>query len=157
MKKHNPIDIRVIAEQDNSLEHVIICDLDGTIALNYQNRSYYGDKCAEGIKYDTPFSPVISLLKNSGLPIIFVTGRHGNIDVVNETIEWIKSQGLKIYKIYFRKEKDNRNDAIVKKEIYERNIKNKYFVEFVLDDRNSVVKMWRSLGLLCLQVWDGDF
>ena len=79
------------------------------------------------------------------------------LDVVNETIEWIKSQGLKIYKIYFRKEKDNRNDAILKKEIYERNIKDKYFVEFVLDDRNSVVKMWRSLGLLCLQVWDGDF
>lgn len=102
-------------------------------------------------------SPVISLLKNSGLPVIFVTGRHGNIDIINETIEWIKSQGLKIYKIYFRKEKDNRNDAIVKKEIYERNIKDKYFVEFVLDDRNSVVKMWRSLGLLCLQVWDGDF
>ena len=106
MKKHNPIDIRPIAEQDNSLEHVIICDLDGTIALNYQNRSYYGDKCAEGIKYDTPFSPVISLLKNSGLPIIFVTGRHGSIDVINETFEWIKSQGLKIYKIYFRKVKE---------------------------------------------------
>ncbi len=27
---------------------------------------------------------------------------------------------------------------LLKKEIYERNIKNKYFVEFVLDDRNSV-------------------
>ena len=30
-------------------------------------------------------------------------------------------------------------------------------VRFVLDDRNSVVAMWRSLGLTCLQVAEGDF
>ena len=32
-----------------------------------------------------------------------------------------------------------------------------YNVKFVLDDRNRVVEMWRSLGLTCLQVADGDF
>jgi hypothetical protein len=30
-------------------------------------------------------------------------------------------------------------------------------VRLVLDDRNSVVKMWRSLGLECWQVAEGDF
>ena len=28
---------------------------------------------------------------------------------------------------------------------------------FVLDDRSQVVKMWRELGLTCLQVADGNF
>ena len=36
-------------------------------------------------------------------------------------------------------------------------IKDKYQVDYVLDDRNQVVEMWRSLGLTCLQVADGDF
>lgn len=30
-------------------------------------------------------------------------------------------------------------------------------VEIVFDDRNSVVKMWRLLGLTCFQVAEGDF
>jgi hypothetical protein len=56
-----------------------------------------------------------------------------------------------------RKEGDVRKDAIVKGEIYEKNINGKYNVLFVLDDRNQMVEMWRGLGLTCLQVADGDF
>ncbi len=37
-------------------------------------------------------------------------------------------------------------------------IKGKYFVRFVLDDRNQVVDMWRNeIGYACLQVYYGDF
>jgi len=43
------------------------------------------------------------------------------------------------------------------KEIYEENIKGRYEVLFVLDDRNRVVDFWRSIGLICLQVAPGDF
>ena len=32
-----------------------------------------------------------------------------------------------------------------------------YDVEFVLDDRDRVVKMWRDRGLKVLQVAEGDF
>jgi len=52
---------------------------------------------------------------------------------------------------------DNRKDSIVKKEIYEGIIKPVFDVKFVLDDRNQVVEMWRSLGLTVLQVADGNF
>ena len=56
---------------------------------------------------------------------------------------------------------DGRNDTIVKKELYEENIKGNYEILFVLDDRNSekypVVGMWRELGLTCFQVADGNF
>ena len=52
---------------------------------------------------------------------------------------------------------DNRDDRIVKREIYEREIKGRYNVRFVLDDRNKVVALWRDLGLPCFQVADGDF
>jgi hypothetical protein len=56
-----------------------------------------------------------------------------------------------------RKTDDNRKDCIVKKEIYETFIKDKYNVLFVMDDRNQVVNMWREQGLTCFQVADGNF
>ena len=56
-----------------------------------------------------------------------------------------------------RKEGDFRRDSIVKQEIYEQHIKDKYVVEFVLDDRDLVVSKWRELGLKCLQVQPGAF
>ena len=46
----------------------------------------------------------------------------------------------------------------IKKEIVDEHIKGKYFVKFVLDDRDQVVDMWRKeMGYACLQVNYGDF
>ena len=56
-----------------------------------------------------------------------------------------------------RRNGDSIPDAIIKMALFESYIRSKYDVEFVLDDRNQVVKMWRSLGLKCLQVQEGDF
>ena len=57
-----------------------------------------------------------------------------------------------------RREKDGRQDAIVKRELFDTHILGKYYVEFVLDDRNQVVDLWRNdLGLTCFQVNYGDF
>ena len=42
--------------------------------------------------------------------------------------------------------------------MFDQNIAGKFNVDFVLDDRNQVVDMWRlDLGLACLQVYYGDF
>ena len=56
-----------------------------------------------------------------------------------------------------RKTGDNRKDSIIKEEIYRNLIEPNYNIEFVLDDRNQVVDMWRRIGLTCLQVADGNF
>ena len=53
---------------------------------------------------------------------------------------------------------DVRKDWIVKKELYKAHVKGQYFINFILDDRNQVVDLWRlDLGLPCLQVNYGDF
>jgi hypothetical protein len=52
---------------------------------------------------------------------------------------------------------DKRADDIVKAEIFFRDIAPRWNVKAAIDDRNRVVAMWRSLGLLCLQVAEGDF
>ena len=56
-----------------------------------------------------------------------------------------------------READDYREDSIVKAEMYDKYVKDKYHINFVLDDRNQVVKMWREIGLFCLQVADGNF
>ncbi|MCK9369791.1 hypothetical protein M0R04_07795 [Candidatus Dojkabacteria bacterium] len=56
-----------------------------------------------------------------------------------------------------RKAGDNRDDTIVKREIFENEIKDKHYIKYVLDDRRKVVAMRRDLGLTCLQVADGNF
>jgi hypothetical protein len=48
--------------------------------------------------------------------------------------------------------------AVIKREIFDREIAGKYAVEFVLDDRNQVAEMWRKeLKLNCFQVNYGNF
>ena len=48
-------------------------------------------------------------------------------------------------------------DEIIKERIFHKEIEPKYSVLAIFDDRDKVVKMWRSLGLLCNQVYWGDF
>jgi len=48
--------------------------------------------------------------------------------------------------------------GLLKKELYDAHVKDKYDVLFVLDDRDQVVNMWRNeLGLACFQVANGNF
>ena len=55
-----------------------------------------------------------------------------------------------------RVKNDTRPDEIIKKEfIFELSILENIFLIF--DDRKKVVKMWRSLGLPCFQVNEGNF
>ena len=53
---------------------------------------------------------------------------------------------------------DYRKDDEVKFELYKENVDDKYFIHYVLDDRNQVVDMWRDkCNLTCFQVAPGDF
>ena len=57
-----------------------------------------------------------------------------------------------------RAEGDFRPDEQVKRELYETRVLPAFgHATYVLDDRDKVVRMWRSLGLTVLQVADGNF
>lgn len=136
---------------DSNLPNCIICDLDGTLAL-FGDANPYDRDFSKDIINDT-----IALIveKWDDVDIFIVSGRKDTFR--DQTLAWLKKADIPFDMLKMRKADDNRKDAIVKREIYEENIKNEYNVLFVLDDRNQVVEMWRSLGLTCLQVADGDF
>lgn len=151
-------DSRKILLQDKELPKAIICDLDGTIAL-MNGRTPYDDSKIETDVVNYQVKQILDNYIKLGIKVIYVTGRAGSPECKQNTINWLTKNNL-LYensKLLFRQDKDYRPDSIVKKEIYENHIKDIYFVEFVLDDRDSVVAMWRDLGLLCLQVYYGNF
>ncbi len=142
-------------EHDPSLPDCVICDIDGTLALFGKENPYHRD-----FTKDLVNTPVADLLMNymeqSEAKVIFVSGRQE--ESRGSTEEWC-AETLEIspYKLFLRPTGDTRKDAIVKQEIYEREIKGRYNVLFVLDDRDQVVQMWRDQGLTCLQVAEGNF
>ena len=61
------------------------------------------------------------------------------------------------FELHMRNADDYRPDDEIKEEFYHNIIDGRFIVDFVLDDRNQVVRKWRELGLTCLQVADGNF
>ena len=155
--------IQKVLEQDDNLLKAIIVDIDGTVALNTGGRSPFdGTRVDE----DEPNKNVVELVKNyltnPNYHVIFLSGREGNAVCRKLTKEWLDKVFKECdtyygFKLYMRNEGDTRKDSIIKKELFEANIKDKFYVSFVVDDRNQVIKMWRDLGLTCLQVAYGDF
>ena len=66
---------------------------------------------------------------------------------------WFKNS----FYLLMRKDVDFRHDTIVKPELLEKEGIKLEDIAFVLEDRNSMVVKWREMGLICLQVAEGDF
>lgn len=133
----------------------IMVDIDGTVAL-LNGRSPY-----DPTKYhtDSPYEATVTLvqqLHKAGDKIVFCSGRDSIYR--DETVAWIdKNIGIDDYELFMRPYPDKRKDWIVKQELFDANIRDRYNVRFVLDDRNQVVDMWRRIGLPCFQVNPGNF
>lgn len=148
-------DKRYILEQNKSLPKCIVCDLDGTLCL-HQGRSPYD---LSKVSKDKPNDPLVDLLRvlSGSVDIIFFSGREGTKQCQEDTAKWINDNVNIPYQLYMRKEKDYRPDEVIKEELYNEIIKDNYYCIAIFDDRQKVVDKWRSLGLLCCQVYEGDF
>jgi len=87
--------------------------------------------------------------------VLIVSGREDNCKDI--TVEWLQSNNILFDEIFMRKTGDSRKDSIIKEEIFWEHIEPNYNVMCVFDDRNSVVKMWRNLGIKTLQCEYGNF
>lgn len=145
---------------DLSLPPAIIVDIDGTVAIHGDERGHYEyDK----ISTDTPNRAVIDLVcavsedLDNPTRVIFLSGREDRC--MDDTKAWLDRHVGSAYwdDLFMRKTGDHRPDYIIKQELFDAHIRSDYCVCWVLDDRDQVVKMWREMGLTCLQVAPGDF
>jgi hypothetical protein len=61
------------------------------------------------------------------------------------------------YTLLLRSNNDYRHDTVIKPELLKNASITLDMIAYVFEDRDSVVKMWRDLGLTVLQVANGNF
>lgn len=134
---------------------VVMVDIDGTVAL-HGTRSPFDET---HVHEDRPNLPVIAVLEAlaNRYSIIYCSGRTEACRMATEN--WLVEHSTvhPWEALHMRPVGDTRKDAVVKREIFDREIRHQYDVVCVLDDRATVVAMWRELGLTVLQVAPGDF
>ncbi len=143
----------------------VIFDVDGTLAdVEHRLHHLEGEQKDWGAFFaamgdDPVIEPVARLAqilaaqRGSGLidAVLVVTARpdDGNYRRVTET--WLALNGIVYDRIYMRAGGDYRPDPVVKAELLQTILEDGFDPFLVVDDRPSVVAMWRSFGLVCLQ------
>ena len=147
---------------DNPLK-IVIFDVDGTLA-NTDHRKHFME-CKpknwvgffKGCVLDPVHEPIKHLAEDfASLEYIIVVVSGRPIDLCGkETEDWLNKHEIPYDALFMRQGGDHRPDTVVKQEILD--LLPKERIAYVVDDRDSVVKMWRSNGLTCLQVAEGAF
>jgi predicted kinase len=147
--------LALVKRQDDGLPHAIICDLDGTLALAVHRNPYDASRSDED-ELNEPVANVLKTFAEKGYQILLLSGREETFR--EPTVRFLEKFALPYHQLWMRKAKDFRKDSIIKKELFDAEFAGNYFVEFVLDDRDQVVEMWRKeLKLNCFQVNYGNF
>lgn len=120
----------------------------------YDTSRYHEDAVNE------PVALVVRAMYEAGHHVILCSGRD---DAYREETEaWLYRKilgpmSLLSEGLYMRPNGDKRRDDIVKLELFDRHIRDRYTVTCVFDDRDRVVKAWRGIGLTVFQVAEGNF
>lgn len=136
---------------------VLLVDVDGTAALrDLDGRSPYDEtRVGEDLPNEAVLRIVRALVAVTGCKVIFLSGRSEGCREATEA--WLaRHYRLRYEALLMRPAGDPRHDWQVKYELFEQ-IRYAYRVIAAFDDRNQVVRMWRAIGVLVLQVADGDF
>lgn len=135
----------------------VLVDIDGTVALHGGVRGPYD---TSRYHLDNPNAPVVDLIREEAAwrQVIFCSGRSEEFRDVTEA--WIENHVLHRetgWQLFMRPAGDSRNDAIVKLELFDQHIRDRFNVVRAYDDRDRVVSAYRSIGLTVLQVAPGNF
>lgn len=150
-------------DKDKGEEDVpwVLFDLDGTLAnINHRlaeiKAGNYHDSMMK-IPEDVLKTDIYYLWEmaiDAGYNIAMVTGREDMFQLLTE--QWLEKHGIYYDELHMRKSKDYRSDFEVKQEILDTKFGERDIL-FVVDDRQSVVDMWRRNNITCLQCQGGDY
>lgn len=133
---------------DATLDDVILCDIDGTIAEMNGRGPYDWNKVGQDIPRGIVFKTLKGLRFQTESQVMFISGRDESCRA--ETNDWLtKHEPLLAWgnPLFMRPAGDMRRDSIVKREIYENRIKGCYNVIAIFDDRPQVIReCWQALG-----------
>lgn len=131
-------------------------DIDGTVSLGGDRDPYDFARCGE----DLPNWPVIRAVNakaSAGYQPVYCSGREDSFWGI--TKDWLVRhvRGAERAPLFMRKTGDRRRDDVVKRDLFDEHIRDRWNVVGVFDDRRRVVEMWRSMGLTVFHVAPGEF
>lgn len=138
-------------------EPIAIVDLDGTLADGTHREHLVRNaddlpnfkkdwvKYYSLLRYDKPYDVVVQWVQELAKDhtICIVSGRPDTYQL--GTIWWLENYQIPFDYIFMRRGNDKREDSIVKKEILDLLPKEK--IDFAIDDRPRVIRMWRENGV----------
>lgn len=143
---------------------MVIFDLDGTLSVVGDRIKYiqqdpkdwiaFYDACDQD-EVNKPIAGIYrALLIEDYEPLKIITGRRESVR--QKTLDWLESYGLYIDSkdLHMRPDGDFRCDTLLKPELAAPFLS---CISLVFEDRSSMVKKWRELGICCCQVAKGDF
>lgn len=154
-KMHNDfIRVQEVYTPDLTLPSAIIVDIDGTLAIKGDRSPFDWDKVNE----DTPNIHIKSLVQMYNFHNIRIILMSGRDEICrSKTEKWLEDNDIRYEALFMRPQGNCEKDSIIKRRLFDEYVRNKYNVFFVVDDRQQVVDEWRRMGLMCLQVAEGDF
>lgn len=138
-------------EPDSNLPKAILIDVDGTLAHMDGKRGPFEwykvgqDRCDEVVK------TLVNGYEQDTYTVVF-SGRDSCC--YDGTFNWLVDNSIKFDALYMRSEGDMRKDSIVKRELFDKHIRDKYNVVCVIDDRPQVCREWMRMGLKVISVGD---
>jgi hypothetical protein len=145
---------------------MIVFDLDGTLALDAHRVHYlqgdvkYWDEYFNACLHDEPNRPIVQTLKlfaRAGEEVAIWTGRSAKVQDL--TLQWLDENNIRdlLTELRMRDTDDRTHDDELKRQWLYASRSLGRDVTLVFEDRQRVVDMWRSEGIVCCQVSPGNF
>ncbi|MFI0977372.1 RNA ligase [Streptomyces sp. NPDC021093] len=140
---------------DPALPSAVMCDIDGTLALTGNRGPFDFTRCGLDVLNPSVRDALLAFRQAHGDKLVLLSGR--GEEFREQTEEWLKRHDVPYDELWMRPAKDQRRDDIVKAELFDAHVRERYAVRVSLDDRDRVVELWRRMGLPTWQVNYGKF
>ncbi|GAA0286621.1 hypothetical protein GCM10010302_26120 [Streptomyces polychromogenes] len=139
---------------DPDLPAAVMCDIDGTLALTGDRGPYDFSRCEIDL-LNEPVRHALEAFRRAGDRLVLLSGR--GEEHRTQTESWLRAHEVPYDELWMRAAGDTRRDDVVKAELFDAHVRERYAVRVSLDDRDRVVAVWRRMGLPTWQVNYGDF
>ncbi|MEU8890872.1 AAA family ATPase [Streptomyces sp. NPDC048442] len=140
---------------DPALPSAVMCDIDGTLALTGDRGAYDFTRCGLDVLNPSVRDALLAFRQTHGDTLVLLSGR--GEEFREQTEEWLKRHDVPYDELWMRPVRDQRRDDIVKAELFDTHVRERFAVRVSLDDRDRVVELWRRMGLPTWQVNYGKF
>jgi predicted kinase len=144
----------IVPNFKSDLPQAIWVDLDGTLALSYGRRDMFDWSKVDRDSLNEIVAEQVKFHKSMGRKVIIVSGR----DEVSKSLteDWLKFYDVEYDLIFMRPANNFEKDTVIKRRIYENEIKGKYNLICAYDDRKQVLDLLFDLEIFTFSCNQGN-